>query len=90
MGLADRVLGALGMTARPDEAWMLQIGRNLIDLETGALSEKRYLIVDRDAKYAVRFRRLVRESETEVICLPRMSPNLNAHDERFARSKKRG
>ena len=88
MSLADRVVQVLGVTARPDEAWMLQIGRNLIDWETSTLREKRYLIIDRDTKYTDRFRRLLRESGTEVIRLPPMSPNLNAYAERFVRSIK--
>ena len=67
---------------------MLQVGRNLIDSESGVLRGKRYLIIDRDAKYTEQFRRLVRESGTQVIRLPPMSPNLNAYAERFVRSIK--
>ena len=67
---------------------MLQLGRNLIDWESGPLRDKRYLIIDRDTKYAEKFRRLVRESGTRVIRLPPMSPNLNAYAERFVRSIK--
>jgi len=57
---------------------MLQVGRNLVDAESGALALKRYLIVDREAKYTERFRTLVKEGGAEVIRLPPMSPNLNA------------
>src|SRR5215203_5199687 len=67
---------------------MLQVGRNLSDQESGALASKRYLIIDRDAKYTRQFRRLVEEGGTEVIRLPPMSPNLNAYAERFVRSIK--
>jgi putative transposase len=67
---------------------MLQVGRNLIDADSGALALKRYLIVDRDAKYTERFRNLVKESGAEVIRLPSMSSNLNAYAERFVRSIK--
>jgi transposase InsO family protein len=88
ISLADRVVEVLGTTACPDEAWMLQLGRTLIDSESGALRGKRYLIIDRDTKYTDQFRRLVRESGTEVIRLPPMSPNLNAYAERFVRSIK--
>jgi len=88
ISLADRVVRVLGVTVKPDEAWILQIGRNLIDTESGALCGKRYLIVDRDTKYTDQFRRLVRESGIEVIRLPPMSPNLNAYAERFVRSIK--
>ena len=86
--IADRVVHIAGITTRPDEAWMLQVGRNLIDEESGVLASKRYVIVDRDTKYTQRFRRLVEESGTEVIRLPPMSPNLNAYAERFVRSIK--
>ncbi len=47
ISLAERMVEILGMTTRPDTGWMLQIGRNLIDGETGALRDKRYLILDR-------------------------------------------
>jgi transposase InsO family protein len=66
----------------------MQIGRNLVDTECGALCGKRYLIIDRDGKYTDQFRRLVRESGFRVIRLPPMSPNLNAFAERFVRSIK--
>jgi hypothetical protein len=53
---ADRVVNIAGIITRPDEPWMLQIGRNLTDAQSGALDAKRYLI-DRDSKYSERFRR---------------------------------
>jgi putative transposase len=54
----------------------------------GVLHGKRYLIIDRDTKYATSFRRLVNGSGTSVIRLPPLSPNLNAYAERFVRSIK--
>ena len=86
--LADRIVHIAGITTRPDEAWMLQVGRNLTDEKSGALATKRYLIIDRDTKYSERFRELVEEGGTEVIRLPPRSPNLNAYAERFVRSIK--
>ena len=47
MSLAERVVHIAGITTRPGEAWMLQLGRNLIDEQSGALASKRYLIIDR-------------------------------------------
>jgi len=88
ISLADRIVEVLGVTAKPDEAWIMQIGRNLVDAESGALRQKRYLIIDRDGKYTDQFRRLLRESGRTVIRLPPMSPNLNAYAERFVRSIK--
>jgi len=55
---------------------------------TTAMYGKRYLIIDRDAKYSAQFRRVIRDSGIEVIRLPPMSPNLNAYAERFVRSIK--
>jgi len=46
MSLANRVVGIVGITTRPDEAWMLQVGRSLTDCESGALRAKQYLIID--------------------------------------------
>ena len=88
ISLADRVVDIVGITTRPDEAWMLQAGRNLIDSESGALRGKGYLILDRDTKYTDQFRRLIRGSGTKVIRLPPRSPDLNAYAERFVRSIK--
>jgi hypothetical protein len=51
ISLADRVVDVLGVTARPDEAWILQLGRTRIDFQRGALHGKSYLIIDRDSKY---------------------------------------
>jgi len=70
ISMAERVVHILGLTARPDETWMMQIGRNAIDGDAGALAGKQYLIIDRDTKYTDQFRRLVCESGTEVIRLP--------------------
>ena len=67
---------------------MLQVGRNLIDEECGALASTRYLIVDLDTKYTQQFRKLLKNCGTEVIRLPPLSPNLNTFVERFVRSIK--
>ena len=88
ISLADRVVHIAGITPRPHEAWMLQLARNLDDLENGSLRDKRYLIIDRDTKYTEQFRRVMREAGTQVIRLPPISPNLNAYAERFVRSIK--
>ena len=37
ISLVDRVVEVVGVTGNPDEVWMLQLARNLIDWETGAL-----------------------------------------------------
>ena len=84
--LAKRIVHILGITTHPDEAWMLQVGRNATDTLDGALTGKSHLIIDRDTKYSRQFRRLIAESGTAVIRLPPRSPNLNAYAERYVRS----
>jgi putative transposase len=88
ISLTDRVVKVAGITTRPDEAWTLQMARNLTDWEEGALHAKQYLIIDRDNKYSALFRRMIRDHGTKVIRPPPMSPNLNAYAERFVRSIK--
>jgi transposase InsO family protein len=86
--LATRRIDIAGITPGPNEAWMMQIGRNLTDPIDGSLAEKRFLILDRDTKFTVAFRELLNESGVEVVRLPYRSPNLNAYAERFVRSIK--
>jgi len=88
ISLYTRIVEVVGITTRPDEARMLQMARNLTDSEGGALRTKKYLITDRDSKYSEQFRRLIRDSGTNVIRLPPMSPNLNAYAEGFVCSIK--
>lgn len=67
---------------------MTQIARNITDVSNGFLRRKRYLILDRDAKYSDAFRGILTREGIEVIRLPPRSPNLNAFAERFVRSIK--
>jgi transposase InsO family protein len=67
---------------------MLQVSRNLVDSEAGALRDRRHLIVDRDTKYSPSFRQTLEREGIGAIRLPPRSPNLNAYAERFVRSIK--
>ncbi len=86
--LTTRRIEIAGITPGPNEAWMMQIGRNLTDPIDGFLANKRFVILDRDSKYSAAFRDLLEGSGVEVVRLPPRSPNLNAYAERFARSIK--
>jgi len=86
--LATRRIEIAGITPGPDEAWMMQIGRNLTDPIDGFLAERELLILDRDSKYSSAFRELLSSSGVEIVRLPPRSPNLNAYAERFVRSVK--
>jgi integrase-like protein len=77
-----------GITPHPDNSWMTQIARNITDVDEGFLRGKRYLILDRDAKYSDGFRNALVREGVHVVRLPPRSPNLNAFAERFVRSIK--
>jgi putative transposase len=86
--LSTRMVKIAGVTTNPDTAWMLQIGRGLLDCEAGMLAGKRELIIDRDTKYCADFRSLLTTAGCKVTRLPPRSPNLNAYAERFVDSIK--
>jgi len=77
--LATRRIEIAGITPGPNEAWMMQIGRNLIDPIDGFLEDKKFVILDRDSKYSAAFRDLVKGSGIEVVRLPPRSPNLKGY-----------
>ena len=62
---------------------MKQMGRNLLEGETGFLRGKRYLILDRDPLYTKEFRQMLRGAGMKPLLLPARSPNLNAYAERL-------
>jgi transposase InsO family protein len=86
--LATRRVRIAGITVQPDAGWMMQSGRNLLDVFDGPLVGKGYLIVDRDTKYCAEFRQMLAREGIQVIRLPPRSPNLNAYAERYVRSVK--
>jgi transposase InsO family protein len=88
MEIATRRVEIAGIVADPTSNWLLQIVRNLTDCTSGFLLGKRHLILDRDPLYTKAVRRLLEESGVGVVRLPRKSPNLNAHAERFVLSIK--
>jgi transposase InsO family protein len=88
MELATRRVHFAGSTTGPDEGWMKQIARNLTDVEEGFLKGKRFVLMDRDAKFCEAFRNRLHDAGCEPVQLPPRSPNLNAHLERFMRSLK--
>ena len=88
MELSTRRVHVAGITPNPDGRFMMQVARNLTDAFDGFLLRKRYLILDRDAKYTEEFRTYLTDSGTKMVRLPASSPNLNAYAERFVLSIK--
>jgi putative transposase len=67
---------------------MKQIARNVTIDDCGALRDCRYLLHDRDTKFARSFRAIIVSGRIEPLSLPARSPNLNAYAERWVRSVK--
>ena len=88
MELATRRVHLAGLTPNPDEAWMLQVARNVTDAEEGFLRGKKYLLMDRDGKFSEAFRATLEQAGVEAVRLPPRSPNLNQHIERYMRCLK--
>lgn len=83
-----RRVGFAGCTTSPNDAWMQQVARNLIDDEDGFLKESRLLLMDRDTKFSAAFRHTLDHRGVHSLRLPPKRSNLNAHVERFMRSIK--
>src|SRR6266481_2788286 len=86
--LGSRQVHIAGMTPHPNEAWMVQVARNLTMDEWGFLSPGQYLIHDRDTKFCAAFQQIIDDAGVERVVLPPRSPHLNAYAERWIRSVK--
>jgi putative transposase len=84
--LGSRKVHIAGLTPHPNEAWMVQVGRNVTMEEWGFLSPGQYLIHDRDTKFCAAFQQIIDDARVERVILPPRSPNLNAYAERWIRS----
>ena len=84
--LRSRRVHLAGSTPNPDEAFMLQVARNVTDAVDGFLLGQRLLICGRDAKWSAEFRRLLAAVGIRVVQTPNQAPNCNAHAERFVHS----
>ena len=86
--LHSRRVSIVGSTPDPDEAFVLQVVRQLTAAGEGVLDGHRVLICDRDRKWSLAVRDLLERSGVRVIQTPFRAPNCNAHAERFVRSVK--
>jgi putative transposase len=74
--LETRRVTLAGITRHPTEEWMVQMGRNAVDVIDGALLPIRFALHDRDTKFCASFRNVLRSSGVQPILLPAHSPNL--------------
>jgi putative transposase len=64
------------------------MARNVTMEGSGALRDSRYLLHDRDTKYAASFLSIIDSAHVKTLRLPARSQNLNAYSERRVRSAK--
>jgi hypothetical protein len=86
--LGSRQVHLAGVTPHPDEAWMVQVARNVTREAWGFLSPGHSLIHDRDGKYCPAFQQIIDAAGVKRVPLPARSPHLNAYAERWVRSVK--
>jgi transposase InsO family protein len=86
--LKTRRVHIAGSTPFPDESFMAQLARNLVDAVDGFLIHHRVLICDRDTKFSDQFRRVLEQAGVRIVLTPPRAPNCNAFAERFVRSIK--
>jgi putative transposase len=89
LSVGSRRVEYLACTSKPDTAWMLQQARNLMmDLDDRG-RQVRFLIHDRDTKFAAAFDTLLAGENVKIIRTPIQAPNANAHAERWVGSVRR-
>ena len=86
MELKTRRVSFAGCTTNPNEPSMKTIALELPNDEDAFLRKKKYLIIDRDATFSKSVRDCLRRGSVGPVRLPPLSPNMNAHLERFLRS----
>ena len=82
--LESRRVHLAGCTTNPTGAWVTQQARNLGF--TGVFERIRFLIHDRDSKFAASFDEVFRSEGIKVIQTPIRAPQANAYAERFVRT----
>jgi putative transposase len=89
LSIGSRRVEYLACTSNPDTTWMLQQARNLLmDLDDRG-RQVRFLLHDRDSKFAAAFDAVFTGEGIRIVRTPVRAPNANAHVERWVGSVRR-
>lgn len=88
--LATRQVYLAGITANPTGEWATQQARNIIELFVERTEPIRFLIHDRDSKFAAAFDEVFRSDGIRTIRTPVRAPRANASIERWIGTVRRG
>jgi transposase InsO family protein len=84
--LGSRRVHLAGCTTHPDNAWVTQQARQLVWQLDEASTPMRFLIHDRDSKFATNFDQVFVSEGIEIVRTPFRTPRANAVAERWVRS----
>ena len=87
--IGTRRVHIAGMTANPDNAWMVQQARNMSMVFAEQPTPPKYLIMDMDAKFTANFRATLEADNVESVRVGPLAPNLNAFAERWVQTIRR-